>query len=559
MTENKVNNFKVFIHLIKIYLGASFSSSKNKKSTKPKSKIFSVIGVGFVILLLGLYLGFMLGFMNYSYYEVLDAVGMQHVLFFINALIITFGVLVFSVATIFATYHAGSIEDLILALPVHSNVRLLAKIFSTYALLGFISVLDFIILSVIFTIKQGVMPIPFYLYSIIVGIFLPVIPILLGYVIAILIMRYTRIFKSRNLIMVLGVFFAVGINLFIQIFVRQNADMLESIMSFLTSDNPMLSKMSQFYLPISTSQTALTKSGELMGLLGALALIAVVGLSIVLVVLLFSKMYVKSLIGFDEKKVRRIKKEAVSDYIQGHVHQGSSFSSLVKLDIINVIREPIYLINGPVSSLIVPIIIVVSMVFSAGSSIPPEFYEMIRPYAMPICVAFGLFCSMFMLTSSAISRDAKVLPIIKALPLKLSEYFKAKIVHSCLYVILNIIVALVAVKFFIDISVKDMLIASAILLAVNLMFSMLGLWLDTIKPKLKWDTPVQAMKQNVNVVIMMGVDFLIMGLCALAILVFHVPFRTLAIGLGIVSSVVFIVLYVSYFPFAEKKIRKLDV
>ena len=109
MTENKVNNFKVFIHLIKIYLGASFSSSKNKKSTKPKSKIFSVIGVGFVILLLGLYLGFMLGFMNYSYYEVLDAVGMQHVLFFINALIITFGVLVFSVATIFATYHAGSI------------------------------------------------------------------------------------------------------------------------------------------------------------------------------------------------------------------------------------------------------------------------------------------------------------------------------------------------------------------------------------------------------------------------------------------------------------------
>jgi hypothetical protein len=82
------------------------------------------------------------------------------------------------------------------------------------------------------------------------------------------------------------------------------------------------------------------------------------------------------------------------------------------------------------------------------------------------------------------------------------------------------------------------------------------MFIDTVNPKLQWENPTAAFKQNMNAVVS---TFIVMGFIALMVLlIFVLPKNN--IGFLIVAAIMLVIaapLGVLYFKYAVKKIPKM--
>ncbi|MHB0898548.1 MAG: hypothetical protein ACYC1A_13450, partial [Spirochaetales bacterium] len=149
-------------------------------------------------------------------------------------------------------------------------------------------------------------------------------------------------------------------------------------------------------------------------------------------------------------------------------------------------------------------------------------------------------------------------PWIKSLPISPIGYFMAKFLHAEVYSIFGVIVGCGAGLLFLHTAAGDLLLAALLALLFCTAFNMSALWLDTAFPKLRWDNPIAAMKQNPNAVIaILGAMGLIGGMSALSLFL-SLPRYAYAIIYGGVF-VIPILAWVRFYPkFAAEKYRKLE-
>jgi ABC-2 type transport system permease protein len=187
----------------------------------------------------------------------------------------------------------------------------------------------------------------------------------------------------------------------------------------------------------------------------------------------------------------------------------------------NMNREPVYFINGPMIVLLMPVIVAV-MVLAQGQSLG-ELKAMLAglgqgPWLMLVAAASGAFLgSSTSITCTSISRDAKVLSYIKSLPLPMGEFALAKFLHGFSFSAFGAAVGVTFIGAFAGLPAPGWAGALFMALAVSAFIDVLGLWLDTANPRLSWDNPTAAMKQNLNaVIVILGTMALLGGLGVLA-------------------------------------------
>lgn len=107
-------------------------------------------------------------------------------------------------------------------------------------------------------------------------------------------------------------------------------------------------------------------------------------------------------------------------------------------------------------------------------------------------------------------------------------------------------------------SVLQGLCALVIAFALSGLFNLLGLWLDTANPRLRWDNPLSALKQNPNSIIaILGEMGLTGGLGALAFVLHLTPLGNLAV-FGLVPAGLFGILLALYPRYARKRIVEIE-
>ena len=151
----------------------------------------------------------------------------------------------------------------------------------------------------------------------------------------------------------------------------------------------------------------------------------------------------------------------------------------------------------------------------------PEHVQM----AEYIVVLVGAGMSIFIGNSSSIaatsfSREGKGLYDLKAMPIENRTIALVKVWHAFLYIGLAIIItiiALTALWLCLEVPVtpaefgKMIFLVALLTVSVSLVLVFIDMFLDTANPKLTWETPIAAFKQNLNAVLAVFISLGVVG------------------------------------------------
>jgi len=531
--------------LLKIYLINSYGLNRflgdlkyNKKRALKSIALILLILFSFSSLFGTYYL------FNEKVYHFLKPIGQEGLLITISLIIASVITFIFGIITVISNYFLQLEGSLILALPIKKTELLLAKFLNTY-------LLEFLFALVILAIGLGVYGLNekesmiFYLLSLIVALFVPIIPLVISYFIVVPIMKIGNFTKKKDLFMIIAGLLAILLGLAYQYFINSLINLSsnqEELMRSLVNRNGLVNILGQIYYPSLLVSRGLINYDSFAGLAYLLVFIILAITLFVFMLSILAEFYYSSIIGSDEVSKRT--KEKNDHRINFPVRPLNQ--ALLIREIKLMLREPIYLLNGPLVILILPIILIFTISFNSAKM--NQLFTLINNQTVNenISIIVGLIImimsSLTSITSTAISREGKAFYFVKSLPIKPMSLIMAKFHHGFIY---GILVSLLTSIFllYLKFSIIEVLISIIIGLLLLANINFLGLIFELLWPKLIWDSPQKAMKQNMNSFFIFLINFLIAYLSYFLIWDTSFTFETIFLIFLFVPLITLIIIY----------------
>jgi ABC-2 type transport system permease protein len=142
-----------------------------------------------------------------------------------------------------------------------------------------------------------------------------------------------------------------------------------------------------------------------------------------------------------------------------------------------------------------------------------------------------------LMSSTSVSREGRQIELMRTLPIETERHLKAKvIVHLLYFFSTNIIYSLAAIFMF-KINFAHLLWMLPLSFISITTDSLIGLAIDFRRPRSNWQTPQQAVKQNMNGLIGMGISFGVLLLYVGVALLF-----SLLLGASVVETALVVIL-----------------
>lgn len=243
------------------------------------------------------------------------------------------------------------------------------------------------------------------------------------------------------------------------------------------------------------------------------------------------------------------------------VHVRSFLFSAARKELICTLKDPAVAMNGLGGYIALPLLAVTYTVMKVQTKgkvdimgqlqalFQSEALRQYLPFAVTgLALGLALFGSLSSLFSASYSKDGKRLWVEKTLPVPMYTVFIAKLLAG--YSLLTPLNLLTVGIFTLMVPFQPwqwlyVIVLSQVVLAWN---GAAGLTVDCLRPKLVWKDTVQAVKQNMNVVIAMGISMAGAGLNALMLRLlfrigvsdFTVYGTTLALNVGLLAAMLLI-------------------
>lgn len=559
---------KVFLSLTGLYLKSFYNlPGKAAKGTKfdPKAAL-KTLGIGLLVLLVVGQMGFLFGASNMATYEALAPLGLQGIVLLNVAVIATILTLAIGFLTALSTYFMNDMELQFLAMPIKPRELFAAKFAAIYVSEAAISIFFVATALVIFGIKEAPHPL-FYIWGFKAALLLPLPALAISYLIQIPLMGFARFLKNKQTILVvggvIGLVMALGFNIYYQTMLGRLQDPAW-IAANMAGPDALLTKLGRSYPPAYLTWRALSAPASWDAVLSLLGLAAVCVAGPALVILGLSGRYAKSLVGFNESHIKKLGAGADA-FLRAKLVKRPAFLSLVARELRMMNREPMYMLNGPFIIVLMPVILGIMVVVQRDAFLgDPDMaglLAMMQGGAGAIVAALsGVFLgSATSITCTSLSRDAKALPYLKSLPISAGRYMLAKLVHGLAFAAFGSAMGVGLVAYALRLGLGDIAAAFGAALAMGALLNLGGLWLDTANPRLRWDNPIAAMKQNPNAVIAI---FGAMGLAGGgSYLAFTTGMSTGAFALwfGLVPAAAFVALLLPYPRYAARRLAAIEV
>ena len=554
-----------FPSLVRLYILSLYAPARRSdgaKAAKPSAKkIAKTIGIAFLAVLLAGDIGSIFVAMNLTMYAALKPAGLQGLLLLNAATTASAFVFILGFLTAISTYCMSQADSGLLALPIRGRSLLGAKMAMVYLSEFAFAFFLVLVASIIYAIKEAP-PASFYFDAVLTAAAVPLVPLAAIYLIVVPLMAALKPLRSKNAAMILGavigIAFAVIFNIYIQGIISRLNDNTWILSNF-AGPNAILAQIGLAYPPAFLAWKSMS-AGGLAGLgYGIASLIIGLGAT-ACVALALGKTYAKTLLGFDELRVKRM--AATKAFMTRSFRRRRPLAALLFREIRLMNREPIYFINGPFIILLMPIIlavIAISQKSRLGDLIAQAGGFVKGPLAMLAAAGFGAFLgSSTSICSTAISRDAKALPYLKALPVLYRSLALAKFLHGFAFALFGAIVGGIGAGAALGLSFLECAGAFLLAAAFSSFACIAGLWLDTANPRLVWDNPTAALKQNPNSsILIVGVMALLGILGALSAIL---PWGKLAFFSAYFAafSALALAALAAYPRYAEKRIREIE-
>jgi ABC-2 type transport system permease protein len=484
------NTFKLAFILLKS--GGLFGGGKNKKKQSrwllPALLVFAFLSFGFSV-----------GAMAMGMYEALESIGQQGALLPLafgatSAVIFLFGI--FYVISVM--YHADDIPVL-LYLPLRPYQILGAKLVTLIVYEYIFEAFILVPVLVTYAIKAAAGPL-FILYSALLALAAPVVPLCIAAALIMVIMRFTRFAKNKqafNFVSgILAMVIAVGFNVLLQTNIRHMMENPGAITSLI----PVLNHT---FPGVRFASGALIGSAALSGLWNLLLYLLCAAAGVAVFLLLGQLLYFKGVAGVTETSAKRraISAEELAKETAGTPVLWSYTRKELRL----LFRTPIAFLNCVLINFIWPLLLLF-MMFSGTQSMDSvrAIVEGAQGGAvLAVLVGASAFiASSNAITSSALSREGRNMYFMKYIPVSMRRQLYAKTLTGMLLSLIGIVL-MCGIALYLGAPVLIAAIALVMSIPAVLAACVAGILIDAARPKLEWTNEQQAIKQNMNVLLHM--------------------------------------------------------
>lgn len=551
--------------LAKIYINSVYGLKGyiNDVKTSKKAGLKIAGTIALILVLIVSFLPMIVAF-NIMLYKNLQTVNQQGVLITNSVVTASMFTLVMGFLGVVTTYFVDKERDIVLSMPIKPWYLLFAKFVVNYITEVIITALIIIPTLIIYGIGESV-GVGFYISGVLECLFIPLIPLALCYIVLIPIMKFASFLKKKDAIMilsgVLGIVLAVGIQIFSSNMTKFETNP-DAMRQAFTSPNGMIGLVGRTYYPSVMATKGILEHGTVAGIVNILLFVVISVALVALLLVAMSKAYLNSNIGSDE--VKKSSKKLSKEEFKTKLKKQSSLASLTMREIKLMNREPIFFMNGPMTIILMPFII--GVMFFVQRENMAGLFEQIQKvssatYYVTLAVAgIGMFLGITGTpSSSAFSREGKAFSQIKAMPINTKDYIDAKVLHSVIIGVIASIVACILGYVITKLPITNLILAFVIANLLMLPVILIGLLIDITWPKLVWDNPIKAMKQNINVMVVVLSEIFIVApvLVILVILLL----RNSLIGylvLTILPAIVSILLYVLLIKYGKKRFYEIE-
>lgn len=485
------------------------TSNKSKRQVKPINRVLTIVALIFLYL----YVAFINGFSFFQISSYLEATQESYLLSPLLGLMLVAVGLFFGLFTVISMFFTASDNHLWVPLPLKIEEIFTARFISTYLFLLLIQMMFVFPAFVGYNIvsQPGILS---YLGQIIIFLAIPILVIALAFIVIALISRIVNIQKNRKLFQIISgiliLVFSFGISFAGSSFggtMGDEIDLLVTAVKSLSESLKWASFMTMF------TDGAFINQGYLSIVFPSVVL-AVAALFFFLAYWLASKIYHASLFSIDVRKRKR--KETIDKTV---VKTTSPALAFFKNEVRTIFRSSTYTLNLAAPILMVLIITIFSTI-GGLSSIPEEQGNLVDligfifdpQYGHLLTIGVGasaFFFMMNMISATAFTREGNNAQLLKIYPVNVRDILYGKMLLG--FLINEIVMTLFIITLGIIAKANFFIILAYVIAItlVNVVMNYISVLLDARFPLLNWTNEIEAAKQNKNVLISMGINFLI--------------------------------------------------
>lgn len=547
-----------------------FSNVKAALSDRKFRKKAMVQPIIFLILLF--YFRLFMGFIG-ELYGVYEQMELQSVFLAMGYSGFIFMLILLTIPYIISKLYFSNDVETLMTLPVSTDNILRSKLIA----IALSSLLYALIIVLPFMIQYGRsenMGILFYLYGVIGMITVALTTIFLLSLIIILFMKVANRFsRVKGILQFVGMAFvlllSVGFNLYMQ---SQRIGEPGALAEMVRSSEKLIDTLLIVFPQATVVVQAMKNAGQISGLL----YMTVAIVSTVIITVVCTKLSSPFLIsGVLQNKVQTSRKVKVTSTTN---ERKSVSSQIAKKEILDIMKTPIYAFNTLGTALIIPILMVAPVYFSGGTSgldirVFQSFWQhldlKISLWIMA-SIGVGLLIGLFIGTVSnpmatTFSREGKNIWLMQTLPITARDQINGRLMAGAFFQTISVLPILGLMIFILRLPLITWIPLILAAIFGGLIIGLAGMMVDMFRPKLSWDNPQEAMKQNFNVFITILIGFMYVAINGFIAYFFGQRVETsvesiqpVLIGLILMNGAVFILLYLGARKMIDSRLSKMN-
>jgi len=494
--------------LIKMDINNTYGLSAIRYNLKSKKEKWKLILIPVLILsLLPSY--YIIVFSIYNLYGVFLNMG-QKSMFLLYGILITQLILFFTgLLYVLSKYYFSNDMNILIPLPLKPKEIITAK-FVSLMIYEYLTLLPIILPFVITYGIRGSEGLLYWVYSLIILLFIPVIPLSLASIIIMAFMKFTNIKGKKDLVRIIGYFIMIVLLLAFQLKVQSiagksllNED--DFMYKLITDSNLFVKRLGVVFPPSMWAAISLTNYLNITGFLYVLLFMGISILAFVIMSLLSERVFLDGLIGnLEVSTSRKSEKLRASDFSKSY----PVYLSLGLKEIKVLLRTPVYLFNSVIGVVLIPIIILMSMAME-GTNVSQEIKMLIGGnYHLLNLIGIGYVTFLGIMNCvgcTTFSREGKNMWLHRTMPIDIKDQIFGRVLSSLFVQLIGIVTLLGCLAYMGLINVQSIFWITLLGLLGSISMTELGMIVDIYRPMLDWDNPQKPMKQNLNVLISMGI------------------------------------------------------
>lgn len=494
-----------YLTLTKTFIAAISMSEPQDKRRKVMIAILSAFGVFGVLLPVTIAVGVLVRLMT----ETLQPIGCEPLGIQLMFHVICLFTLIFGINVIFNEFYFSNDIEYLLPWPLRAYQIVASKFTAAFMNENMMQFLLVLACVIGYGIASG-MGILNWILAMIGIITLPIIPLAYCGIISMLLMAFTRIIRNKDLIQRLSValIFIMVIALVASIGFLQDMDIDHYVETLASGDQKFFNVMNYVFPNVTLFVKTFTE-GNLVALLGYILVNVVV---IALLLGLSELLYFRGVIGMTSSSTNH-KKNDLDKTLRSCKQRSPAFSYFLK-EVRILTRTPVFFTNCIAINFLWPIFVYAMLKIThfelsiaqlqhlyAHRDLRIQLFLLLGVVGISVIVA-----ALNSLSSNSISREGKHFSFMKYIPVSYWTQWNVKAFVGIVFPAAGVLVFFIPACIIIQVPLIHILLFTLLCIMSITFVAYMGIYIDSIQPKLIWDDEMSALRENYNTFFSMSIS-----------------------------------------------------